>query len=141
DSLTMTGFSTISVDTTATLEIGTGGSPAAGALTVDAGATLLGTGNLSAKVVDNGTITASGGSLAISGAVSGGGTLQIAGGATLLLNNNQIGVAIDFTGSGGTLNFGGFISPFSPLNVTGTIADFVAGDNIVLNSTTIDSAV
>ncbi|HST75627.1 MAG TPA: Hint domain-containing protein [Acetobacteraceae bacterium] len=140
-SVTMTGFSTISVDTTVTLEIGTSGAPATGALTVDAGATLSGTGNVSAKVVDNGTITASGGSLAISGVVSGSGTLQIGGGATLLLNNNQIGTAIDFTGSGGTLDFGGFISPFSPLNVTGTIADFAAGDNIAFNSSTIDSAV
>ena len=132
--------SAITVDSTATLEIGTGGTPTAGAMTVDAGATLSGSGSLTGKLVNNGTITAVGGGLSISGDVSGAGALRIAGGAELGLYSSSIATDIDFVGSGGTLSFGAFLGTF-PFSASGTISGFVSSDNLVFSTARLDQAV
>ena len=77
----------IIVDPTGTVEIGGAGGAAAGAVTIDAGATLTGNGQVDrfGSVVDNGTILALGGTLSL-GTVTGTGTLLVAAGATLELN-------------------------------------------------------
>ena len=69
-------------------------------------ATVTGQGTFSspAGIADNGTITASGGTLTVDGAITGKGKLDIAAGSTAVLNATTIGnVAIAFTGSNGTL--------------------------------------
>ena len=77
------GTSTISVDATSSLEIGTLGGAAAGALTVDAGTSpqLFGYGTIAANVVNNNLISADSSSqdyeLEITGSVTGTGTLDL----------------------------------------------------------------
>ena len=77
------GTSVIHVDSESSLEIGTTGGAAAGALTVDAGASpqLFGYGTIAANVVNNNFITADSNSsdfeLEITGAVTGTGTLEM----------------------------------------------------------------
>ena len=57
-----------------------------GALKIDAGGALTGVGAIRAPVVDNGLLSASGGTLTVTGPVSGTGTLAVASGASLVLN-------------------------------------------------------
>src|SRR6185437_1877470 len=83
--LTLAPNSYVLLDDTGTLEVGGAGGAAAGALTVDAGAAVSGPGIIGAKVVDGGTITASGGTLILQDDVAGGGSLVIGAGATLQL--------------------------------------------------------
>lgn len=81
-SVTIATGSTLSANATGRFEIGTTGGAAAGAIHVDAGATLTGAGMLASPVFDAGLIKASGGTLAITGALAGSGTLDISSGAT-----------------------------------------------------------
>ena len=76
-SLTLAGKGVFAVTNTGTEEIGTAGGARRGRLTVDNGASLIGTGTLSGPVTDNGTIVASGGTLRLSGTVTGTGAVAI----------------------------------------------------------------
>ena len=88
DALTMDQFSDqyIGVDSTSVFEVGTTGTAASGALTVDSGAVLSGSGNIQATVVDNGTIIAGSGHflpLNLHDSISGDGALEIGNRSTL----------------------------------------------------------
>ncbi len=83
------GSSTVRVDGTSRLEIGTAGTATAGALTIDPAANgntyqILGYGTVAATVVNNGLVSASsnamGAALEITGAVTGSGSLNISSG-------------------------------------------------------------
>ena len=106
-----------------------GADPAAaiiGSITIEDGVTLAGYGTISgATVVDNGTLLATGGTLSITGAVAGPGNAVIADGAALTaraaLNLNTV-----------TFNGGGELTLAAPLDFTGTVDGFQAGDSIDL---------
>jgi hypothetical protein len=115
----------ITTDPTGVVEIGTTGGGAAGAVTVDAGASLTGNGSVNpfGVVVDNGTITASGGGLLL-GQVSGTGQLDIGAGAGLVLEAST-SLSVTFAGAAATLAVGDELVALS-----GTLAGFAAGDTI-----------
>jgi T5SS/PEP-CTERM-associated repeat protein len=90
--------STILVDASSGVDIGTSGSFVAGAISIESGHTLLGAGVIDSAVVNNGVIdvsnnstlddsSSSGGTLEIAGPVSGNGTLVLASGSTLKLDS------------------------------------------------------
>jgi hypothetical protein len=78
---------------------------AATALTVSAGATVSGNGTLAGAVIDNGTITATGGTLVLTGAISGNGALQAVSGADLKLTAS--GTLTAAVSGAGTLELAG----------------------------------
>ncbi len=126
------GGGAVTLDGVSSIEVGTLGGAALGAITVDFGALASGSGALSpGSVVDNGTILAQGGTLAV-GPVSGAGVLQIGTGATLALLAADSS-AIGFAGNGATLAIDSAALP------TGIISGFQTGDGIVLGDTPIDS--
>jgi hypothetical protein len=103
-----------------------GGSFSAGSLTVEAAGTLSGFGKVSA-LANDGLVTATGGTLDISGAVTGEGRLDIAAGAEL-----EVGGAV---AAGQTVSFGGAVGVLKlddPANFKGTITGLVSGDTIDL---------
>jgi fibronectin-binding autotransporter adhesin len=115
----------ITTDPTAVLEIGNAGGAIAGAVTIDAGATLSGNGavNPYGELIDNGTIAAAGGVLTL-GAVTGTGSLAIGANAALLLDASTA-VAVFCTGANAILAVANEL-----VQVTGLITGFVAGDAI-----------
>ncbi len=122
----------VSTDGTASVEIGGTSGAAPGAVTVDPGGVLQGAGavNLAGAVVDDGLITASGGTLAL-GDVSGTGTLLAGIGADVLVSGSLGGgLTVDFAGAG-TLSIGASAWPQSGAFAPG-IADFGPGDEILL---------
>ena len=129
------GSDSLSVDATSSIEVGTVGAAALGKLTIDAGRSLTGTGNVTASngIVNNGTIIAQGGGLSLD-ATTGSGSLQIAAGGSLSVRSNT--EAISFTGSGGTLkltavtNYSFNGQPTNSLNEQGIVNGFVQGDVI-----------
>jgi hypothetical protein len=129
--LTLGGGSgdTVTTDPSAVIEVGAAGGAFAGAVTVDAGATLSGNGavNPFGAIVDNGTVSATGGVLAL-GSVTGTGVLQIAAGAGLALNAST-GVAVSFAGAGGLLELAN-----ERVVLGAPVAGFVPGETIdILN--------
>ncbi len=131
-SLTLAGGA-VNADVTSSVEVGTLGGAASGALTIDAGAQASGNGslNLAGPVIDNGVVSAQAGTLWL-GAVSGSGSLAIGTAATLALAGAD-SCPVAFTGSGATLLLGGPAAP------AGGISGFAAGDTIVVADTPIDS--
>lgn len=130
-------YGTIAVDDNASLEIGTAGGAAAGAITVDRGQSVAICGTIDGNLVVNGTLgVQAGSSLVIDsnnpfGVGQGIAGLSIGGTGTLVMSQNsqlQLGVAdsaaIRFAGPGGTLILNAIPS--------GTISGFVAGDIIEL---------
>jgi hypothetical protein len=95
-SLSLPNYGTVSVDGTASLEIG---GAMAGALTVDAGAIVQGIGTLNGAVVDNGTIAPLGSFFQVVGDLTGNGSITVAGQSTSYLGGTTITPAIDFVGS------------------------------------------
>ncbi len=80
----------------------------------------------SVSIIDNGTIEASGGTLALNGWVTGNGALKIDGGATLALNSAHVGLpTIGFVGADASLVLAHGLSEHAP------ITGFAAGDSIV----------
>jgi hypothetical protein len=82
---------------------------AAAALTIarlmlDSGVALSGTGSISSAITNNGTITASGGKLVLSGQIAGSGVLQAAASSTLDLTDGQ--TLNEAVGGAGTLELG-----------------------------------
>lgn len=118
--------STVTTDATSIFEVGSAANAVAGVLTVDSGALLSGAGavNPLGAITDQGTITASAGTL-ILGAVAGGGLLEIGVNADLTLTGTAgAGLLIDFAGPG-TLN----VAVALPL---AAITGFGDGDQILL---------
>ena len=134
--LVLAGGGTLTTDATAVIEIGTLGGAAAGAVTIDPGVAVAGSGsvNVGGDVIDNGTLTAQGGTLVV-GAVSGVGALTIGAEATLWLTAGEV-CPIDFAGGGGTLLLEG-----SEETPAGVIGGFVQGDEIVTGSSQVSSVV
>lgn len=128
----------IYVDPNSVVEVGGLGLGAAGALTVDAGATLSGQGTANAygAVVNSGTLAASGGTLSV-GALSGTGTLQIGRGATLALNGVcGAGQTIAFAGQNATLALNE--EAYAP---SGTLTGFTIGDAIDVRGSAVSAAI
>jgi Ca2+-binding RTX toxin-like protein len=127
----------IYVDPASVLEIGTLGMGVAGTLTIDAGAVLSGQGDANefGAVANDGTILATGGTLAL-GTLTGTGTLDIGQEATLLLNGAcGAGQTIAFQGANGTLDIKA--EYFAP---AGTLSGFAPGDAIDFSLSLISSA-
>ena len=117
----ISGAGTLRLDRTTPFAITAADSVTVGTVAVDAGAKLSGTGTVSSLMIDAGTIAASGGTLTLSGAVSGGGTLTAVSGAVLNLAGGG-----DFAGTFnglGTLDLGnGFVfDPGARLAVTDVV--------------------
>ena len=89
--LTLQG-STLSVTGNAAVEVGRVGVTTKNAVTVDAGNTMSGNGTVAAAVIDNGTVSALGGTLSVTGKLSGSGTAIIGDGATMN-SQGSLGVA------------------------------------------------
>ena len=124
----------VSADSTSSLEVGTLGSAALGAVTIDAGYAAGGAGSIGlyGLVVDNGRITASGGTLWL-GAVGGSGALSIGTEATLALAGTEA-CPIAFAGGGATL-----LLEQATLRAGLVVSGFAAGDAIDVASTPVDS--
>jgi hypothetical protein len=122
------------VDPTGTFEVGVAGGAAAGAITVDQHATLIGTGDLLAPVVDNGLITTTGSmfetaDLAFGAALNGTDTVQIgADAAASFAAAVGAGIAVDLVAAGGTLTI------LNPGSFAATIAGFAVGDALAVNA-------
>jgi T5SS/PEP-CTERM-associated repeat protein len=97
---------------------------------VNTGGMLCGYGTVSALgcgITDDGTITASGGTLILDGSVMGNGILAIGAGSTAEINAASMkGIGIEFTGQGGTLALE------TGMHDTALVSDFAAGDSIVM---------
>jgi T5SS/PEP-CTERM-associated repeat protein len=112
----------------------TGGSITLGAsgngLVVSAGSNLSGFGAVTTttdSIFDAGTITATGGTLALSGAVAGGGVLQIGADSTLRITGASIGkLAISFSGADGSLDLA------HGVHDSAILAGFAAGDTLAM---------
>jgi T5SS/PEP-CTERM-associated repeat protein len=139
--LALWGASTISVDASSGLDVGTGGNVAAGAILVETGRTVAGSGTLAANLVNDGTVAATnnatltlstGGLLEVTGTISGTGAFDIAPGATLRLDGVlDSGQTINFlSGTAETLVLNS-PSAIAASSITGFGAG--AGDEIVLN--------
>ena len=157
-------------DAASSIEIGTAGSAAAGAITVDAGAVMTASAGteLSGNVADNGLIDQAGGSLTMSGTLSGTGTVQIgtsgsfsandlAGTTLVQLGSNAAmalngtaaaGDTIAFDGTGATLTVAA-IDTYNSKTATyayvsdavdATLSGFATGDAIVFNNVTLTNA-
>ena len=151
----------VSVDSTSTIEIGTAGGAAVGAITIDAGktATSSATASFSGSLVDNGILSITGGMLTQNGSVSGSGLVQIGKNATWVVNGTvsgsgvvQIGKdatwvvngsvaatdTIAFLDTGAALSIGtsfsytGTASVSAPYSINATITGFQTGDSIIL---------
>lgn len=130
------GSGTLEIDTLAKVSganatIGAAGllSLAGGTLSVGGSIAVAGKvsgyGTLSGPVSDTGTITATGGTLVVTGLVNGGGTLAVAGGTLELQAGAQGGESLTFQGAGTAV-----FDLASPAGVV--VRGFAAGDSIVL---------
>jgi hypothetical protein len=101
----------------------------------DATGSISGAGTVTTELTNHGTITAVGGELTLSRAISGdGGALDVAAGATLsLLSSVSSGQVAQFGGAGGVLGLSGHV-------FLGEIGGFAVGDTIDLLKLTAKSA-
>jgi hypothetical protein len=119
---------TLTASTHGNLVIGGVKGGTAGTITVESGAAVTGFGAITlAPVMDDGTITAHGGALSITDAVTGTGTLAIAASSTLLAGAAITGVSLDFAAAG-------TLSLATPSSVTSTISGFQSGDVVDLQN-------
>ena len=128
--LALSGSGTLGVAATGIVEVGAVGSAALGRITVDPGATLIGSGVLGGAISDGGMVEAQGGILRLLGAVSGRGTVAIDTGATLIASGNLKPDAIRFVAGGTEL-----LELNRPVSLASTISGFGvvgAGDRIDL---------
>jgi collagen type I alpha len=118
---------TLSTDSTGKVEVGGTTNAVAGAEVVDAGATVSGAGTIATKLIDNGIFTATGGTLEVTGSISGSGTLHIADSSVLRLDSTDNGAAIAFDGAGsGTLDLA------APNVTNALIGGFVPGSEMIV---------
>ena len=138
------GASGVMVDTSSVVEIGSVGSAATGAMTIDAGQSITtnATAALNAAIVDNGTVFVNAGTTIVNGNVTGTGTLQIAGSATLSLNGTTAaGTTIGFTARNAALSIGNGYSAvgtsyaYRPYAISSTLMSLQGGDTIVVGTT------
>ena len=133
------GSAVIGVDATSSIEIGTAGGAANGALTVDSGVTVNLLGTIDGNLVLNGTLVVADGTLAIGSfgtaapTISGGGTIDLDWGDTLSLGGSDT-AAIVFNG---TYTANGYSSTSETLSLAGAlpagrISGFAAGDVITV---------
>jgi hypothetical protein len=130
----VSGAIDLSVDSASSLEIGTAGDAASGAVTVDSGASVTMGGpseepsSLTAPgIVDDGAIVAAAGeSLNLDGELTGSGQVDIGAGANLSVEGLDAASqnTIDFTGAGGVLTI-----PGSALNASEAFLPRIAGFN------------
>ena len=128
---------TIKVDATSRLEVGFAGGTAAGTLTVDAGQTVLGNGDIGAVngIVVNGTMQAAG-YLRLLSFATGSGLLQINAYASLFLDTQSATtIGVTFTGTNGRLyvaqlNDHSSANPALKMNQQGVITGFNASESI-----------
>jgi len=126
--------SSVFIDGASSLEIGTLGGAAAGALTVDRSVSAVLDGQVQANVVDNGLIAITDGGFLSIQSISGGGTvshvvsgtgvIDIGENADLSMGGDSVSAAIDFTGPDGILSIG------APATISAAISGFSAGDQI-----------
>jgi Ca2+-binding RTX toxin-like protein len=126
--LTLSGPVTVGPAGSITLESGTLALSSLSPSLLRIGATMSGFGTVNGSITDNGTISATGGSLTLSGPVGGIGLLNIGVGATLDVNTTGTGDTISFQDSTGTLVAG------QAGTVGAIISGFVAGDTIDLSA-------
>ncbi len=119
----------ILVDGTSALEVGHAGGAALGEVTVDAGATLSGSGGIGTGVVDNGVVAASG---SLDGfTFIGTGQLRIDAYSDLSVSRVAAGVTIEFAGPGARLDIN--VSPsLNPISSDAPLIGFTVGDAIDL---------
>jgi hypothetical protein len=130
-----TGFGTLNLDTNADW-VFAGANALTGAASIAAGATLTDTGALTSNfaVTNNGLITTDPSSIVFNSAVTGTGTIDIGAGSDVTFNASvSSGQAIFFEDGTGTLTLG------APAGFAATIAQFAAGDEIVLTGFSVSS--
>jgi hypothetical protein len=147
----------VDVDANSSIEIGSAGGAAAGALTVDAGQTVTNSVDVTVQgaVVNNGIIDDNA-NLTIDGELSGDGQVQIGADSTLSLNggnttNQELAAAagqtLEFEGPAAVLEIGGYLGYTNnaavgfPFAVNSPLSGFAAGDAILFDdgySTAID---
>ena len=130
----VSGAINLSVDSASSLEIGTAGGAALGAITVDPGASVTIGGPseepsclTAPSIVDDGAIAVTAGeSLTLDGGLAGSGQVDIGAGANLSVEGVDAASqnTIDFTGAGGVLTI-----PGSALNASGAFLPMIAGFN------------
>jgi len=132
--LTLQGTS-LTVAGNAGVEVGKVGVLTKNAVTVDAGNTMSGSGTVAAAVIDNGTVSALGGTLAVTGKLSGSGTAVLGNGAVLSSQGALAVANVTFgAGSAGqTLVLG------TTAGDTSVIAGFGGGDTIDVQHVTLAS--
>jgi len=111
------------------IEVGSTGNAAAGNVTVDAASVLSGYGTIASSVIDNGTVSAQGGTLALLRGISGSGTVAISAGATLFSAKSLGEAGLAFTSGGGTLVLG------AHAGVSSVVSGFGGGDTIDVQNT------
>jgi hypothetical protein len=130
--LTLANKATLAITTTGFVDRGTisisGGSTLSATVITVADA-LSGAGLIKAGVVDNGTVTATGGALAITGNVAGTGTLAIAASSNALVNGALSVKSVAFESGTETLSLA------SGLKATSVISGYGTGDVIDLTTT------
>ncbi len=94
---------------------------------------ISGFGTINASFLDNGTITANGGTLTSLQQMSGTGSLVVNAGATFVLAGVSNGVTAAFSGTGGILSL-------TPASFLGAIGGFAAGDTLDLLNTAAKAA-
>ena len=125
DGVAMVSGSFLSADGSSTFESGSQGGATAGFLTIDAGSDITGAGTVVGAIEDNGVIASQGGTLTLSGAVSGVGSLDIGSSSEVALNDQvRSTVGVDFQGAKATLDINHGVS------VGGPISGFGADDSI-----------
>jgi hypothetical protein len=125
---------TVEATETLTMQGGSIIDPSGGELIVASGASVTGTGTIAVPIENDATITASGGLLDISGAITGVGQLTIAAGSDLELSG-VTAQTVSFGGNVGTLKLD------DPASFTGAITGLVEGDTIDLAGVQATSAV
>jgi T5SS/PEP-CTERM-associated repeat protein len=125
--------STLGVDGSSGVDIGTSGRFVAGGVVVEAGHSLVGGGTIAAaQVVNDGTVVALDGSLVLGGSVGGTGALVLDPNSGLFVGGGLgAGQAINFIAGGAeALAFGNGLLLGSGGTIANAIAGFVAGDRI-----------
>ena len=140
-----TAISSLYVDSTSVLEVGTLGGAAAGALTIDAGAMVsasVTTWLQTPTIIDNGVIVDAGGSLSLYGAISGSGSIVVGSNDLLQLYGTVASTnAISMAGTnvaieiGASSTYNGSAYTYALYPVSAPISGFAVGDSVTFDNT------